>query len=88
MNYKLLQPNENSMDSVLSIWVDALTQHIGLIDEGHQFRKATRRAILIELEKVGYARRRLNCDGRIVWRATKAMRRYLRDCEIETEDDL
>jgi hypothetical protein len=43
---------------------------------------------LIELEAIGDAMRYLNSDGQIAWKATPNLREYLKDLELDAQEDL
>jgi hypothetical protein len=44
--------------------------------------------VLAELEANGDAMRFVNSKGRIAWKATPRLRDYLKDLELEAEEDL
>jgi hypothetical protein len=76
------------MDATLKYWIDAIAPGLKIANVSSLSNTAIRRAILNQFESVGYARRRLELDGTIYWQATKAMREYLKDCEIDARDNL
>jgi hypothetical protein len=44
--------------------------------------------VLAELEGNGDAMRFVNAEGRVAWKATPRLRDYLKDLELEAEEDL
>jgi hypothetical protein len=44
--------------------------------------------MLAELEASGDAMRFINAQGRIAWKATPSLFQYLKDLELDAEDDL
>jgi len=75
------------IDKMLKFWVNAELGTIGDINNLEADEKRTVRVALQEFENQGYARRRLDEKGRVRWEATPAMRKYLREAELEASDE-
>ena len=54
----------------------------------HTARDLVSAETLIELEAAGDAMRFVDAHGRIAWKATPSLRQYLKDLELDAEDDL
>ena len=54
----------------------------------HTTRDRVFAEVLAELEGNGDAMRFVNAEGRVAWKATPRLRDYLKDLELEAEEDL
>jgi hypothetical protein len=75
------------MDKTLRFWVEADAGLVTLIDDPDADPLRVQRAILQHYEDCGYARRRLDKKGQTIWRATRELERYLKEAELDREDD-
>ena len=77
------------MDKILSECADQAYETARLGRNGVQAPpNLVRRKMLDELEAAGDAMRYLDRRGQIAWKATPQLRDYLRDLEVDAENDL
>lgn len=76
-----------NMDKNLRVWVDTCAPHLQIFGVPLASAAKIQLAVLHEFERQGYARRRLDLRGRVIWQATANMLDYLRDVELDAIDD-
>ena len=77
------------MDKILAEYVDQAYEVSRLGRNGaHTTRALVSAEMLGELEATGEAMRFVNGNGRIAWKATPNLCRYLMDLELDAEEDL
>jgi hypothetical protein len=75
------------MDETLQFWVDVTYEHIKR-DHANLTKRQLVAQILRQYERRGNARRRLDRDGKIVWKASPRFLSMLSDAERDAHDDL
>jgi hypothetical protein len=75
------------MDKTLWFWVDVAVEHIKS-DHYHMSKRQLVAQILRKYERRGDALRRLNKQGKIVWKASPRFLSMLSDAERDARDDL
>ena len=86
---QLTNPMKMRMDKILREIADQAYYTFRLRRNGVQpTRDRVFAAMLAELEANGDATRFVNAKGRIAWKATPRLRDYLKDLELEAEEDL
>jgi hypothetical protein len=77
------------MDEILQEVADRAYKTARLRRNGvHTARELVSAATLAELEAAGDAMRFVDTNGRIAWKATPSLCLYLKDLELDAEDDL
>ena len=83
------KPMEILMDKILRECADQAYEAARLGRNGiRPARDRVSAAMLIELEAVGDAMRYVNPRGQIAWKATRQLRDYLMDLQLDAEADL
>ncbi len=77
------------MDDILTECADQAYETACLRRNGaHPSREQVFAEMLAELESIGDAMRFVDAKGRVAWKATSNLRDYLKDLEMDAQDDL
>ncbi len=77
------------MDKILRQYADQAYDTARLGRNGvHPSRGRVSAEVLAELEAAGYAMRYVNPRGQIAWKATRQLRNYIMDLQLDAEADL
>jgi hypothetical protein len=77
------------MDEILTDYAEEVCEAARLgRNDGHTARDPVLAEVLAKLEAHGNAMRFLNAMGRIAWKATPNLRQYLKDLELDAQEDL
>jgi hypothetical protein len=76
------------MDSTLKLWIEAEAEDHVISGRPNAGRERKKRALLQAFHSCGFAMRRLDERGQVVWKSTPSLLDYLNDLEQDALDDL